>query len=194
MSDDERLREYEESVRPLFGTLMTPNSFWHRMSLQAFRSVVHGGYILPSGRGLQHTYPQSKECVATKLGAVSLFDFETEQRDRVIEQSIDWLQFMTDQGHPTLVLRLDKRSFVEGEVVTQRDLTRENRWPMLAATEEGGEIAAHHIPFVEVWHIGRIPAHKIIGVLVVSNHRISDYELISYREALGRLGSEWPRS
>lgn len=189
----ERFLEYEKNIGPILDTLMTPYSLWHRTSLQGFRSMVNSGFILPSGKGPEHTYPQSKVSVALRMEAVSLFDFESSHRDDVLEQSRNWLAFMVDQGHPTLVLRFDRRSFTAGEIFTQDELTRDNAWPM-RPLEMYGETKAYYIPSVEAWHSGPIAIEKAVDVLVVSNHRANNFELVAHSVALEKLRSEWAES
>jgi hypothetical protein len=77
--------------RQLWTQLRGDEHLWHQTSLPALEVILRDQQIIPNTGQLPVTYPQSRNGYAWHLGAVSLFDFDTSDEQRALEEiEIKW--------------------------------------------------------------------------------------------------------
>jgi len=74
-------------------TVHQSGSLWHRTSIDSFREILQSGAILPSDGRFAPTYPQSNSCYGRHIGAVCLFDFDSEPLNQILLHAIKWGPF-----------------------------------------------------------------------------------------------------
>lgn len=130
---------------PIFSELR--QGLWHCTSPNSFRQILRYGSIKPATVSRWGTKPNACQ----ELGAVSLFDFQTPQEDRVIETVDRWGPFVLE--HCTTVLVGLNRTVLEANLVP---------FPKNEVNTTGNVI-----PYVETCHCGSIPTTAITKCLLV---------------------------
>jgi hypothetical protein len=151
----------------LYATKLRGGLF-HTTTPDGYRGILKDRAILPNDGSRQWTFPQSANSVATRLRAVSLFDFRTATEKECISQALNWRGFFFFQK-VTVALRLSDR-------IRPRLISNEKAFQLFG-------MSAVQIPFVEVWHPEPISISSIVGKLVVVDPHFGK----AWNDWIGRL-------
>jgi hypothetical protein len=145
---------------PLFLELRN-GLLWHRTSVESFRKIRQDGFIKPGGDGIDRW----GKYVCLQLNATSLFDFTSENEEKILGESEKWQQFLGDKSPVTVFLGMKPEPLSDCLV----------RYPENMKRTTTGNI----IPWVEVCHCGPIPTSAIVSYLLVcavDSRRFQKYE------------------
>lgn len=146
---------------------------WHRLSLDGFRSVLRCGEIHCNEDGKYvSTYPQSNNSLARHLKSISLFDFDTNSTESLIEHEAKWVHFMMDQVPATIVLSIDRSRLNELDIILPWNIPYHEK---LRKRPNGVEYYPALIPEVEILYKKPIPVSAIHEVLIVRHGGRFDY-------------------
>lgn len=158
-----------KSTRGIWPVLRGRNAVWHRTDISGLRGILRRGVILPNSENeFPSKHPgQSAHSVGRKLGAVSTFDFDTLDRQSVFRSASHWQRFLL-HFDPTIFIRLNpairsRAEFIGVDAVLPDEVMRglkEGEVPFIRV----------HIPYVEAYHIGPVPADLIDGILLIDTH------------------------
>ncbi len=180
MTGNDIEQEIQSQYLSILKTLRGSNLFWHRTSLSAFRAILESGSVIPNTGQFDITYPQSKACYGRSIGAVCLFDFDTESLDAVLSKSGNWGRFLVDRGAATLVIGIDGAKL---------DPSR------LSFAKSVREYQKTFIPFVEVWYRGDVATSKFDRLVLVKSSSAFEHEVFPFDatapEKIELLASAW---
>jgi len=156
--------EWRERLSEILPVLRGAGSLWHRTSVASLKKIEAHGAIEPNTGQFPTTYDQSEISYGRYLGAVCLFDFDSEREDDVLFHALNWVGFLQDQGVATVLIRLDRDELSDENLLFHPDIQKSLSPPsgqledmLLVTNQHGEQCSPMVIPRVEVLHTGRIP-------------------------------------
>lgn len=147
----EKFKDYKSALNIL--TKVRGNGkLWHRTSVNSLKGIFNTGSIQPNDGRFKVTYPQSNNCLSRELKAISLFDFNSNSLEKILDQAMNWECFIKDQKYATVLICIDP-NFLLSEKIKKTWEIPTNFKP--------------HIPWVEVCYCGEIPVSAFSEFLVV---------------------------
>jgi len=146
------IEEARKDLAQIFDVLRGQSFLWHRTSIESLKAILRHGTIEPNHGQFSYTYPQSEKCYGRELGAVCLFDFDTEPVEDILLQACKWQQFLTDSGSATILIRIDRKALKKKNLILPN------------AVQGSAHVL---IPHVEAWHKGSISTSAFRGYLAV---------------------------
>lgn len=144
---------------PLWERLRGHGHLWHRTSLPCLESILHDRKIVPNKGQFPNTYPQSQGSYGRHLGAVSLFDFDSESEPSV-------LQHVHDFGFNGVLIRIQRDALERANLMLPNEIShRDHPIDTLSADIVQG---CTFIPAVEALHIGSIPTSAFSGFILIA--------------------------
>ncbi|CAK0759875.1 putative ASCH domain-containing protein [uncultured Gammaproteobacteria bacterium] len=125
---------------------------WHCTSLKSLESILRDRKIVPNEGQFPATYSQSNASLGRRIGAVSLFDFDTEAESSVREHIWDY----TLRG---VLIRIWR------DALDQTKLLLPSQVGKLASEYGQADI---NIPYVEALHRGPIYVSAFIGFILMT--------------------------
>jgi hypothetical protein len=189
-------KEIESARRKLgsiFGELRGHGALWHRTSIDSLRAILASGGIKPNDGSRSYTYRDSQNSYGRLFGAVSLFDFDSEGEERILNEECKWGQFLTDRGNLTVIIQLD-RSLLSGDgrLKLPAEITGTSGPRIQTDLGEGYSVV---IPWVEAAYHGVIPTSAFRRYLIVKRDSGLQYRSVTANEhALERmeeLSAQW---
>jgi hypothetical protein len=147
-------------------------------------SILRDRALLPNDGRFPETYPQSKASYAKQLGAISLFDFDTEPVDSILDVAWKYVQFFRDQGAATIMIRI-RRSALNNDRLIIPSRVPNSAKPRIEV--DGRHVLPIWIPHVEVLHIGQIHTRAFCEYLVMRKSDDSYVRVPARKNALRRV-------
>lgn len=168
---------------------------WHRISLEGFYNILMCGEIHANlNNRYKPTYPQSNTCLARKLKAISLFDFDSESVEKIIEQEGNWVHFLKDFNPITIVMGFKKAILPQHSLKFQSSLDRNEQ---IEVDVDGMEYYPTRIPAVEAYCITPINTKSISEIIAVKYGSGFIFKKIPFNDdtltSLERLKDIWAR-
>jgi len=167
----------------LWARLRDPRWLWHSTSLDALKLILSDGAIHPNAGQLPNTFSQSKVSYARHLGAVSLFDFATEDEEQIFYHEWKWLSVLFRTFRESVVLIRIRSGVVEPTSLLRASDLRAECDPRLGALPYNIRHARMWIPAVEALHIGPIACCAFDGFVLIAN---GDRDACLWHEATNR--------
>lgn len=140
---------------------------WHVTSPEALRAIRSDGFIRPLSPGDRNRWNGDRPYACQTLGAVCLFDFTSYSVQQVLSSVDRWGGFLVSCTPVTVAIGMNLNA-LPGRIVRypeNRDTTPK---------DSGGPI-----PWVEVCHVGLIPASAIAAYLLVCSVEHTRFERFS---------------
>lgn len=171
-SDLERIAIDGPRLAPVLATLRGARSLWHRTSVESLKQILDHGAIEPNDGRFPETYPQSKSCYGRYIGAVCLFDFDTEPLDEILVHAWKWAAFLTDRGAATVLIRIARDALDP----TKLTLPPEVKYPNMPRVQghDGAAYVPTYIPRVEAWYRAPVRAAAFREFVLIKDG--SDFE------------------
>ncbi len=138
--------------------------YCHATNALNYRKICSTGEIQPNQDGrFAHSFPQSKECNAQLLGAISLFDFYTPNSDVIFDYAnmLKWSAVLLGCGEPTFIFEFAPDAL-------NKNIISHNESKSKLGMTGGG------IPDVEIYHIGPIPLSRVKSIIQIDDLREYD--------------------
>lgn len=164
------MKEDNADLIAILAVLRGHGDLWHRTSVENLRGIVDFGAIQPTNARFGLRYAS----YGSYLGAVCLFDFDSESLEEILNQSGHWAQFLQDCGPATVFLRINKAALAAKNLILPPEIRKANV-PTLE-TEDGQTYIPRLIPRVEGWFKGHIPIQAVTEALIIK--RYSGYEYV----------------
>lgn len=137
---------------------------WHRTSIESLDQILRHGAIEPNDGRFATTYAQSSGSYGKYIGAVCLFDFDTESLQEILDQAFNWSQFLKDRGPLTIMIGIDRGRLNRDDLILAGDAKHPHYPECPTIPVVDGLFAADgtplrvpmYIPRVEAWHKGAI--------------------------------------
>lgn len=155
---------------------------WHSTSIGALDRILSDGAIHPNSGQLRDTFPEFKDSYARHLGAISLFDFATENETSIFEHEWKWRSVLFGGGRRLAALiRLKSCALDATKLLLSSDLI-EGRDPRFDVLPDDIRRRRMWIPAVEAIHIGPIEVSAVDGFLLVGR---GDLDVLRWHEPRG---------
>jgi len=180
---------------PLWARLRGHGYVWHRTSLSALPGILRDGAIVPNHGQLPTTFSQSEGSYSRHLGAVSLFDFDTEVESRIFDQKWKWARVLIARLPGTVVIRIRRDMLDRTKLILPTEITCGD--PRLAPLTDEIRQMRMVIPAVEALYMDRIPTDAFSGFMMTA---FGDMGAYLFQEVdlsdnalhiLSRISTEW---
>jgi hypothetical protein len=149
---------------------------WHLTSFQSLKSILKTGSINPNINGqFPYSYSQSANSISHRLGAISLFDFDSQSVAEICENSIDWESFFYDRGDWPVVIRISRNSLEKDKL----KLPFEDLSKYMGINGDGNEYLPIYIGHVEACYQLPISTSLFKEYLVIRKSSDFQYTKIS---------------
>ena len=135
----------------LWARLRGHGHLWHRTALSSLEDILRDREIVPNEGQFPVTYGQSNASLGRKIGAVSLFDFDTEAESNVLEH-------VWDYAPKEVLIRIRRDALDQTKLLLPSQVSKR-------AHESSPAV---FVPEVEALYIGSIPASAFIGFILVA--------------------------
>lgn len=174
--EDETVGRWQTKLSSILPVLRGHRAVWHRTSLKDLDAILKHGAIEPNDGRFPFSYPQSEKCYARRIGAVSLFDFDSQSLREIILQAHHWAAFLRDKGDLTAWTKIGRERLVGINLMLPGQIRHEDM-----RVERGGGRPPYippYIPRVEAWYKGAIPVNAIQEILLVKDAEGYPFERI----------------
>jgi hypothetical protein len=151
---------------PLWARLRGHGHLWHRTSRLSLQGILRDGAIVPNLGQLPQAFGQLKVSYSRHLGAVSLFDFDTEDESKIFEHEWEWGTVLIAKLPGGVVIRIQRNALDQTKLLLPTEITCGD--PRLAPLSDEIRQMRMVIPAVEALYTDRIPTAAFNGFLMTA--------------------------